>query len=229
MPTYRSTTGWFNVCSLLEEENDVEFYHRGYSPRNRWKRGYESCIVKYGKIAVNAGLWYNDPDTDAITRLERKLNVIDFGAEDHDSGIIALAPGTWSPFNCQNTAIARDVIPAYFMSPHIGRHSDIFASYVVNRLAEHFGDVVAFGMPLANHARETYPHDLFHDFEIEKAGMLCTDDFCDLLRSLPLTAGTYHEGFGQIVTLLETRNTIPALLPVIEGMRIWHDTFERII
>jgi hypothetical protein len=229
MPTYRSTTGWFNVCSFLKEENDVEFYHRGYSPRNRWKKGYESCTVKPGRIVANAGLWYNNPDTDAITRLERKLNVVDFGSDTHDCGTVALAPGTWSPFNCQNTAIAREVIPAYFMSPHIGRHSDIFASYVVARLAEHFGDVIAFGMPLANHERSTYPHDLWHDLEIEKAGMLCTDDFCDLLRSIPLTAKTYHEGFGELVKALETRNTIPALLPVIEGMRIWHETFKRII
>ena len=74
-----------------------------------------------------------------------------------------------------------------FMSPHIGRHSDIFASYVIARLAEHFDDVIAFGMPLANHARDTYPRDLWHDFDIEKWGMQNTDIFCDTLRDMKLT------------------------------------------
>ena len=29
LPTYRSTSGWFNVCSFLEADHGVEFYHRG--------------------------------------------------------------------------------------------------------------------------------------------------------------------------------------------------------
>jgi hypothetical protein len=224
MPIYRSTSGWFNVCSLLEEENDVEFYHRGYSPKNKWKPGYQMCNPNTGKIVINAGLWYNNPDTDAITRIERPLNVIGFGSDKHDCGTIGLAPGTWSPFNCQNTAIAREVLPSYFMSPYIGRHSDIFASYVVARLAEHFGDVIAFGMPLANHDRSE--HNLWHDLEIEKWGMQHTDEFCDVLRSARLTATTYHEGFGQ---LIEHLKWAASFQKVVEGMQIWHDVFKRII
>lgn len=230
LPMYRSTSGWFNICSLLKEENDVEFYHRGYSPRNRWKRGYEICNPRYCRPVVNAGLWYNNPDTDAITRLERPLNVIGFGSDDHDCGTVGLAPGTWSPFNCQNTALAREVIPAYFMSPNIGRHSDIFASYVIARLAEHFGDVIAFGMPLANHARDTYPHSLWHDLDIERWGMESTDVFCDMLRLIHLyDTKTYHEAFGEIVQALSNCALSPEFRKMVEGMQIWHDTFKRIL
>lgn len=224
LPVYKSTSGWFNVCSILKEENGIKFYHRGYSPRHKWERNaYTSAQVRYAKVVVNAGLWFNNPDTDAITRLERKLNVIDFDNQD-DTGNIALAPGTWSPFNCQNTAIARDLIPAYFMSPHIGRHSDIFASYVIARLAEHFGDVIAFGMPFSNHDRSE--HNLWHDLEIEKWGMQHTDEFCDVLRSARLTATTYHEGFGQ---LIEHLKWAASFQKVVEGMQIWYNVFKRII
>lgn len=227
IPVYRSSSGWFNVCSMLKEENDVEFYHRGYSPRHKWEKDtYISSQNHDVGVVVNAGLWYNNPDTDAITRLERKLNVIGLSEELENlgTGTFALSPGTWSPFNCQNTALAREIIPAYFMSPYIGRHSDIFASYVVNRLAEYFGDVVAFGMPLANHDRSD--HDLWHDLDIEREGMQLTDEFCQVLRQINLTAKTYHEGFGQIINGLKSWGKIPR---VIEGMSLWHDVFKRII
>jgi hypothetical protein len=235
LPTFRSTSGWFNVCSFLEEENNVKFYHRGYSPRNKWKDGYNCPVFSKRKVIVNAGLWYNDPDTDAITRLERPLNVTGFETENSECGLIALAPGTWSPFNCQNTAIAREAIPAYFMSPFIGRHADIFASYVITRLAEHFNDVIAFGMPLANHART--PHNLWNDLEIEKWGMQNTDFFCDMLRNIKLTASTYHEAFGEIIEQLNVRWPTASKFGIgdteagemIEGMQIWHNIFKRIL
>ncbi len=223
IPVYRSSSGWFNVCSMLKEENGVEFYHRGYSPRHRWeKNAYISSQKRDAKIVVNAGLWYNNPDTDAITRLERKLNVTGFGGclENTEEGTFGLAPGTWSPFNCQNTALAREVIPSYFMSPYIGRHSDIFASYVVNRIAEHFGDVIAFGMPLANHARSE--HNLWHDLDIEREGMQRTDKFCDALRAIKVRGTSYHDAFGYIARELKGFDKITT------GMKIWHDVFNKI-
>jgi hypothetical protein len=219
LPTYRSASGWYNVCDLLEEEDNIEFYHRGYSPRNRWKIDSPAMDMKSNNIIVNAGLWADNPDVDAITRLERKLTVTGFTYDVPKT--IALAPGTWSPFNCQNTALAREVIPAYFMSPNIGRHADIFASYVVARLAEHFGDVITFGAPLSAHHRS--PHDLWHDLDIEREGMQRTDEFCDQLRGIKLTAKTYHEGFQEIIDGLKNFDKIT------EGMQLWHDVFERII
>jgi reversibly glycosylated polypeptide len=218
--THDSSSGWFNVCGILEEENGVEFYHRGYSPRHKWETNqYTTLWQGPRKVVVNAGLWLNNPDTDAITRLERKLNVVGFKYNMPHS--IALAPGTWSPFNCQNTALARDVIPAYFMSPVIARHSDIFASYVINRIAEHLSDVIAFGLPLANHERSE--HNLWHDVDLERWGMQVTDEFCDALRAIKLTGKTYHECFGEISRELEGFEMIT------EGMKIWHDVFEEII
>jgi hypothetical protein len=41
-----------------------------------------------------------------------------------------MANGTWCPFNSQNTALHRDLIPAYVLSPLIGRMDDIWARHV---------------------------------------------------------------------------------------------------
>jgi len=44
-----------------------------------------------------------------------------------------MANGTWCPFNSQNTALHRDLIPAYVLSPLIGRMDDIWARCVPPR------------------------------------------------------------------------------------------------
>jgi len=222
-----SSTGWLNVCDLLQEKNNTEFYHRGFAPGMRWK---PNTIYKYtadAKVVVNAGLWTGDPDTDAITRLERPL--VTTGFKPHLTERIALQPGTWSPFNCQNTALAREVIPAYFLSPAIGRHDDIFAGYIINKIAGYLGDVITFGKPLAFHNRT--PHDLWKDLDAECTGMQLTDSFCETLRGIRLTGSTYLECYGQIITgLWDVSNKIDWLkiYPVVSGMQAWHAVFERI-
>ena len=221
---YASSSGWFNVCSALAERNKVEFYHRGYPSEQRWHDGAVTWRYLARKIVVNAGLWLDNPDIDAITRLERELYVEDYkGGHPHH---FALAPGTWSPFDCQNTALAREVIPAYFLSPCIGRHSDILASYVVNRLTEYFGHVITFGNPLALHTRT--PHNLWKDLDIEREGMSVTDSFCNALRGMEITASTYHEGFGQIIEGLSDWAELTHQWKVIDGMRLWHAAFNSI-
>ncbi len=225
LDTYGSSTGWFNVCSLLQEKNGVEFYHRGYPSKQRWNDGFITSEGAVNRVAVNAGLWLDNPDTDAITRLERELVVTGYKNPDF-RGKIALAPGTWSPFNCQNTALRRDVVPAYFMSPYTGRHADILASFVVNRLTEHFGEVITFGNPLARHKRT--PHDLWKDATLEINGQRLADDFCDRLRSIKLTAKTYHEGYGQIIDALRGMPNGDMDRSMLAGMHMWHHAFTQL-
>jgi hypothetical protein len=233
--TYGSTSGWLDVCSFLEADDGARFYHRGYPRQPRWaERDY---FVTSGwsdhRIAVNAGFWLDNPDIDALTRMERQPIVR--GLKPGWTGNIALAPGTWSPFNSQNTALMRDVLPAYFLSPYIGRYDDIWASYIINRIAQHFGDVIAFGEPLVRQQRN--PHDLWRDLDAERDGMILTDDFCAALRSIPLMGSTYHECLGELIQALpdvwregprwgESQKQCRRML--IEGIRIWHGVFEEL-
>jgi Reversibly glycosylated polypeptide len=231
-----TTSGWFDVCSFLQADDGVRFYHRGYPQKLRWSER-DHFITRQSvpcKIAVNAGFWLDDPDIDALTRMHRQPTVRGFHAS--WDGNFALLPGTWSPFNSQNTALMRDVIPAYFLSPYIGRYDDIWASYIINRIAQHFGHVIGFGEPLVRQQRN--PHDLWRDLDNERNGMVLTDDFCAALRSLPLAGGSYHECLGEVAALLPAAWT-PGVRwtdsqkewreKFIEGLEIWHAVFDKLV
>ena len=61
----------------------------------------------------------------------------------------------------------REIIPVFFTPPSGGRNADIWTAYVINRLAEHMGDVIAFGQPLVRHIRN--PHNLREDYRQEES------------------------------------------------------------
>jgi hypothetical protein len=235
LAAYGSTSGWFNVCSVLEADGGAEFYHRGFPPAHRWKEAaqFVSCSPTERKVAVNAGLWIDNPDVDALTRMHRQLVVR--GLKPARPQSFALHLGTWSPFNSQNTAIMRSALPAYFLSPYVGRYDDIWASYILTRIAHHLGDVISFGQPLVRQDRNE--HDLWRDLDVERNGMIMTDEFCEVLRSIPLVGDSYHSCFGEIVRGIESSWTTGSKwtesqkewhAKLIEGMHIWHDVFDRL-
>ena len=190
--------GWVNVCRFLKDHRGTTFYHRGYPMGQRWRR--DERVRSLGPIAVpvavNAGLWLEDPDVDAVTRLANDIVAVEYTRD----ASFALVPGatSWSPFNSQNTAVAREVLEAYFMVCHVGRMDDIWASYVVRRIADHLGHAVAYGFPVVTQARN--PHDLFKDLDDERFGMRLTGAVCDALRATTLTGATYGECLGEIAT-----------------------------
>lgn len=193
---YESSSGWYNVCSLLKEKDGKVFYHRGYS--FLYRRGFGGNVHgKYqsGRIVVNAGLWLGDPDVDAVTRLAICPEVVSA-----PPGFLALGTRTKSPFNSQNTALHRDVIPAYCLAAGIGRYDDIMASYIVKRIADHLGDFISFGTPLVFQKRNE--HDLWKDLELERTGFQLVDTFVEWLYSIELKGTTYVECVNQLVGAL---------------------------
>lgn len=115
-----------------------------------------------------------------------------------------LTNGTWCPFNSQNTSYHRSVIPAYFLSPTIGRMDDIWASYVLTRCMHHLGHVVRFGHPLVTQvsclphthgaaltpiclpSQDRNPHNFMVDHEKERIGLESGGKLCSILQSIPL-------------------------------------------
>ena len=187
MDVVSSPTGWHNICSWLKDRQGRPFFPRGYS----WpERVHDApCTVGREKVrcVANGGFWLGDPDIDAVTRLAAPIDVTEYAR----SGNFALQKGVYSPFNSQNTAIHRDIVPGYFLCPGIGRFDDIWASYVVERIAWHMGDFISFGEPLVRQNRNE--HDLWVDAHAEEAGTKYTPDFCRWLREIPLSASTYRE------------------------------------
>jgi hypothetical protein len=231
-----SSSGWFNVANMLIEERGLPFYHRGYPLSKRWVAEEKiSRRQQSGKVTVNAGLWLDAPDIDAVTWLNSPIRALAL-REEYTSGI-ALAPGTWSPFNSQNTALAREVIPAYFLSPYIGRYDDIWASYIVKKIADHLGHVIQFGRPLVRQERNR--HNYFADFDKERFGLETTTDFVDALTTVRLAETTYGGCFHEITEWLHSQSEeiFSSWLEkyryeidqLIAGYRIWDAVHSRIL
>ncbi|GAA2939797.1 hypothetical protein [Streptomyces enissocaesilis] len=207
-PAVRSGGGWFNVGEALRCEPPVPLRHRGYPLGRITPPGSHETTHVEGRVVVNAGLWTDDPDIDATTRIALHPEVTAIDAP-WNKEAVALAPSTWCPFNSQNTAFHRDVLPATFLwnmrepvgHDVIDRYDDIFMSYFARRLIDHFGDLVCYGPPVVEQRRND--HDLLADLTGEIPGMRLTDGFVDLLRSITLTATTYFDAARELTELLQ--------------------------
>lgn len=195
---------WFNICTLLQPRHADEIYPRGYPYAERGKPALPPVSVvpdalKQARVAVNAGLWLNDPDVDAITRLAQRPRM----REALDTPVL-LAPQAWSPVNTQNTALLRDAMPAYYyvrmgfplQGMRIDRFGDILSGYFVQKCAKHLGEVVRIGSPVAEHKRS--PHNLFKDLYHELAGMVVVEELLPWLRELKLGGGNYAEAYAAL-------------------------------
>lgn len=228
-----SATGWFNVCTLLNEKNSYPIFHRGYPLDQRWRKGSIELNKAKGKVVVNAGLWIDAPDIDAITWLDLPISVTSYKASEFKNGV-GLSRGTWCPFNSQNTAIARDVIPAYFLSPCIGRYDDVWASYIVQAITDHIGGTVHFGYPVVRQKRN--PHNYFADLDNERMGMELTPKFTSWLRGVRFTEMSYAGCFRELTHLLACQHTDifsvhldehrRGIDQFVEGLTIWSNVHE---
>ncbi len=221
--------GWADVCDGLLEKTGTRFFHRGFPPAQRSPGLSQRSGAASGRIVVNAGLWLGDPDIDAVQRLARPVEVTEYRGPD----TFVLGAGTWSPFNSQNTSLARDVVPAYFLSPLIGRYDDIWASYVINAIAHHLGDLIAYGEPVVRQDRNV--HNYWRDLDLERPAMSVTDRLCERLRQIELTRTDYLGCLNEIVEGLrrwaevsgELQDAEQSLVAgFVDGLAVWSATME---
>jgi hypothetical protein len=240
----RSDTGWWNVCSLLTTDPPRRFYHRGYPLSQRWRRSQDSWHARTARVAVNAGLWLGDPDVDTITRMEEPFQVTGMV----DTGPVGLDTGTWSPFNSQNTAMIRDLLPFSYLI--VGgnalrghrsgftnfRYDDIWMSYLARPAIERMGDVITFGPPLVVQRRNQ--HDLLVDLDRELIPMFLTEHLVEMLGAMSLSATSYLSLYGEVIEGLRAAvSRRPALedreraffTEVADGMEIWADACVRVM
>lgn len=218
---------------MLKSRPSAPLYHRGHPLSQRGDAEAEGPPRKKqkGRAVVNAGLWLGTPDADAFFHLA--VSVRTTGLKEGFGKRIACAPGTWAPFNSQNTALLREVIPAYFLFPRVGRYDDIWASFVVRKISDHLGDRVTYGVPLVRQERNR--HVLTEDLKAEWLGMTCSDPFLEALRSCRLTRRDYAGAFGEIArqflrrigTACRKIGKDPRLFrDVCEGFRQWAGLFR---
>lgn len=231
----KSPSGWFNACEYLIEENNMPFYYRGF-PWSKRKTEKELITILKEKVhvVVNSGFWLGDPDVDAVSRLFWPIRVKGMRAEVGPN--FGLCPGTWCPFNNQNTAMAREILPAYFTPHNAQRFSDLWPAYVVNCIASHLNHVISYGRPFVHQIRN--PHNYWQDVDEEKVGAQATEPLIALLRSVKLVGKNYHDCLGELIAHLNSNKDVIEKLPdeqremlldFVRCLEIWHEIFDSII
>jgi hypothetical protein len=125
-------------CDYYETENEVfdplsvtnykYLWHRGVPIELlQTKNRVTYCGKRDRKVLIQADLWDGDPDIDAMARLTFKP-LVKFDTT------IPYFSNKISPFNSQNTFLAREVIPYYTVFPYVGRMDDIWAGYYLQTL-----------------------------------------------------------------------------------------------
>jgi hypothetical protein len=190
-----SSSGWYNVCELLEMR-PANVYPRGFPYRSRHSSTQSSRRVESGVVHLNAGLWLQEPDLDAITWLANPATACSF----HGPSLV-FGRDTWSPINTQNTALHRDAVAAfYFVSMahsigglQMGRYGDIFSGYFCQACIRHLGYRLRVGVPIVNHLRNR--HNYLFDLGQELPCIWLLEDFAEWLRELRLQGEDYPEAY----------------------------------
>lgn len=164
-----------------------------FTDRLIWPRGLPlNRIHERGQLAdpaplrcpVQQFLADEDPDVDAIYRLlYREPVVFAAGAQP-----LVLEPGTYCPFNSQNTVFFREAFPLLYLPSHVSfRMTDIWRSFVAQRVLWATGGRLSFHR--ATVFQERNAHDLMRDFRDEVDGYLRNAEIGQALSALSLPSG----------------------------------------
>jgi hypothetical protein len=173
--------GWTNVYGYFSDE---EIWPRGFPLESILSKKHE-LDSKTASIdcPIQQGLADENPDVDAVYRMNRKLP-INFNKRNP----IALGNKTWCPFNSQNTTWFPEAFPLLYLPSYCSfRMTDIWRSFVAQRIAW------TCGWPILFHEstvwQERNEHNLLKDFEDEIPGYLNNAKICRMLESLDLNSG----------------------------------------
>lgn len=173
--------GWVNVYKL-------------FTDRNVWPRGLpldyisRSTTHSFEKIdnsvsPIMQGLADGDPDVDAIFRLV--LNEEIFFKDDQP---VFLAPGSWCPFNSQNTRWSKTVFPLMYLPFSCSfRMTDIWRSFVALAILHKNNMGITFHRATVFQDRNV--HNFLKDFEDEISGYLGNSRMVEILHSIDLKVG----------------------------------------
>ena len=195
-----SPTNWFDPGCLLAPQTK----HRGFPISIKSDPVFSHVID--AKIGVAAGLCLGDPDIDACTRIAT-APIIHCVSELGRAGVVVDPRETKTVFNSQNTAFIRELAPAMFMMPGIGRYDDIYASLICQRVMREKNLFVHFGQPFVWQQRNE--HNLLSDLRQEIDGMTRIVEFADIMRWIDARSDTVVGSCRAIWTELGKTDWIP--------------------
>ncbi|MCX7650369.1 MAG: STELLO glycosyltransferase family protein [Flavobacteriales bacterium] len=161
--SYDTTASDLGMVNIYKAFTDQKIWPRGL-PLPEITRA-ENPLDQYAPTAVRVGVWQGladgDPDVDAIYRLvDGSACIFNRRAP------LVLAPGTWTPFNSQNTVFRREVFPLLYIPCTVTfRFSDILRSWVAQPILWQAG--YTLGFTRATVFQDRNPHNYMVDFESE--------------------------------------------------------------
>jgi hypothetical protein len=173
-----------DVFDPLSVTNYPNLWHRGYPIDYLQKRDRVEYKGKK-KITplIQADLWDGDPDIDAMCRLTFKP-ICKFDTTG------PFASDKPSPFNSQNTFIARAALRYYAVWPYVGRMDDIWGGYYTQRMIG--ADRLIYNRASVYQDRNV--QDLITNLEKEIIGYRNTLDFTEApYKSLDVSASYIPE------------------------------------
>lgn len=162
-------TGDLPVFDPVGATNESAYWHRGFPLQLVSRRDYSRVTRRAVRADIQAGFWNGAADLDAVCRLIYSPSC------EFDPARFPIASNAIAPFNTQNTFLRADVLPDFFVFPHIGRMDDIWAAFYVQSL----GRSVVFTRPTVFHARSE--RNLTEDMRREYLGY---EQSLDLVRDL---------------------------------------------
>ena len=197
-------TGWFNCLGMMQT-NFGKVYPRGFPLGKRWQEENWKFSDEIRKPAVNAGLWTGDPDIDALTRIYYPVEA--WLPLSHE--YLTLAQNCWCPINTQNTAFHRGAAAVSFVvvmgqelnGLKVARYDDIWMSWFLRAIMDHFGDAVRYGKPVVNQTRNQ--HNLFRDLREELPAMEFNEQLIEVCRHAKFTGENYLECYRQLAAQID--------------------------
>lgn len=196
-----------DVLSCSSESGFANVY-RHFGDTFCWPRGFpldglhdDSMRVTPSDGPIDVGVWQSladeDPDVDAIFRMVFP-GPVSFRKEKP----LALAAGTYCPFNSQATFWRRDAAPFLYLPSTVSfRFTDILRGYVAQRLLWEQGRRVGFASPLVRQDRNA--HDLMSDFESEVPCQLQVRPLARMLQGMVLGPDMFANMRSAYASLLE--------------------------
>ena len=168
--------GWVNAYAYF---SDAFIYPRGMPLEHARDKAPELGQAATRSAMIQQGLADKDPDVDAVYRMLFPLPL----HFDRNQCPVLLGPGTWCPFNSQNTTFFKEVFPLMYLPTHCSfRMTDIWRSFVAQRVLHELGEGVMFHGPTV--WQERNEHDLRKDFADEISGYVHNSHIRNTLLSL---------------------------------------------
>tara|TARA_B100001287_G_scaffold269234_1_gene266463 strand:+ start:3545 stop:4735 length:1191 start_codon:yes stop_codon:yes gene_type:complete len=194
-----NSSKWPNIYKYVETDKNVPIYPRGFPWYYRNEDSFKIKVkkVKNKIVLANCGFILGDPDIDAVSRLFWKIKVNKINSKNN----ILIAKGMYCPFNDQNTCIDGKTSLLYYKPISAGRNSDIWTSYMYNKVSAIHDSLVSYGMPHLTQIRNI--HDYWKDFDLEKQHNISTDYFAKLLMNAKCKPGkNYYVTFVNLLKKL---------------------------